>query len=105
VTPNPATVLWPEPPALGFADVGAGKTIETEVVIVGSGPGAASVARVLAEGGVDVVLLEEGPPQSRFRPNQANTARFHMQERGAMLARGQQLRARHGGTRRRADPR
>ena len=88
MTPEPAAVLWPEPPALGFADVGAGKTIETEVAIVGSGPGAASVARVLAEGGVDVVLLEEGPPQSRFRPNQANTARFHMQERGAMLARG-----------------
>ncbi len=88
MTPEPTAVLFPEPAALGFADVGAGTTIETEVVIVGSGPGAASVARVLAEAGVEVVLLEEGPPRSRFRPNQAHTARFHMQERGAMVARG-----------------
>jgi choline dehydrogenase-like flavoprotein len=82
------SVLLPEPTALGFADVAAGVTRETDVAIVGSGPGAASVARVLAEAGVSVVLLEEGPPRSRFRPNQANTARFHMQERGAMLAQG-----------------
>ena len=33
-----------------------------EVVVVGSGPGGAVVAHELAEAGVDVVLIEEGPP-------------------------------------------
>jgi choline dehydrogenase-like flavoprotein len=58
------------------------------VVIVGTGPGGAGAGRVLAAGGKRVVFLEEGPPQSRFRPNQANTARYHMQEGGSIVARG-----------------
>lgn len=65
-----------------------GERIEADVVIVGAGPGGASVARVLTEGGLDVVLLEDGPPQSRFRPSFANISRFHMQEAGTMLAEG-----------------
>ncbi len=36
------------------------RTIETETVIVGSGPGGATVARELAKAGKDVVLLEKG---------------------------------------------
>ena len=36
--------------------------LSADVVVVGSGPGGAVVAKELAERGVSVVLLEEGPP-------------------------------------------
>lgn len=36
--------------------------IHCEILVVGSGPGGAVVAKELAEAGRDVVLLEEGPP-------------------------------------------
>ncbi len=88
--PGPSVIFAPCH-ADGFDAVGAGRELTCDVVIVGSGPGGASAARVLAEGGLKVVVLEEGPPQSRFRPNQANTARYHMQEGGAMVARGQSM--------------
>ncbi len=61
-------------------------TLEADVVIVGSGPAGASVARVLSEAGQRVVVLEEGPARSNFRPNFAHTGRYHMQEGGAMVA-------------------
>ena len=78
-------------PAAGFDDVGEGLTITVDVVIVGAGPGGGSIARVLAEGGLDVLVLEEGPSSSRFRPNYAHTARYHMQESGTMVARGRAM--------------
>lgn len=81
-------VILDAPHADGFDEVGAGRTLEADVVIVGTGPGGSAAARVLAEGGMRVVLLEAGPPKSRFRPNYANTARYHMQEAGAMTAHG-----------------
>ncbi len=55
---------------------------------MGSGPGGASAARALAEGGKKVMVVEEGPAESRFRPNQAHTMRYHMQEGGSMVALG-----------------
>lgn len=82
------SVIRPAAPAYGFDDVGTGKTYNADAVIVGSGPGGASVARKLAEGGMKVVILEEGPAQSQFLPNYANTARYHMQEGGAIVAQG-----------------
>ena len=86
--PNPENLFHPAPPADGFDDVGQGRTIDADVVIVGTGPGGASAGRVLSTAGKKVVFLEEGPPQSRFRPNQAHTMRYHMQEGGMIVARG-----------------
>ncbi|MDQ4095112.1 MAG: GMC family oxidoreductase [Actinomycetota bacterium] len=47
------TMSWP--------DVGDGMRARAEVVVIGSGAGGAVVAATLAEAGVDVVVLEEGP--------------------------------------------
>ena len=66
-------------------------SMRADVVIVGTGPGGAAAGRVLAEAGLRVVMLEEGPARPRFRPNLANVNRYHMQEGGAMIARGSQL--------------
>lgn len=71
----------------GFEDP-HGERLDCDVVIVGAGPGGGAVARVLTAGGLDVVQVEEGPARSRFRPSWANTARYHYQEGGAMLAQG-----------------
>ena len=86
--PDPTNLILPAPAADGFDEVGTGRTLEADVVIVGTGPGGAGAGRVLADAGQRVIFLEEGPPQSRFRPNQANTARYHMQEGGTMVASG-----------------
>ncbi|HCH63961.1 MAG: hypothetical protein CL927_16280 [Deltaproteobacteria bacterium] len=83
-----AQVLLPPPMADGFDEVGSGRTRTCDVVVVGSGPGGGSLARVLAEAGLDVVVMEMGPKESRFRPNYANVSRYHMQEGGTMVARG-----------------
>ena len=45
-----------------FAQYGEDFREEADVVVVGSGPGGAVVAKELAEAGKRVVLLEEGPP-------------------------------------------
>ncbi len=71
-----------------YEDAHGDNTLEADVVIVGSGPGGAAAARVLAEAGRSVIVVEEGPAQSRFRPNQAHTMRYHMQEGGSMIALG-----------------
>ncbi|MFT5685334.1 MAG: choline dehydrogenase-like flavoprotein, partial [Myxococcota bacterium] len=84
-------VLRAAAPADGFEAVGDGLTLTVDAVIVGAGPGGGSIARVLSEGGLDVLVLEEGPSSSRFRPNYAHTARYHMQESGAMVARGRAM--------------
>lgn len=81
-------VIREEVSADGFAAIGDGRTMKADVVIVGAGPGGGATARVLAEGGLSVIVLEEGPARSNFRPNYAHTARYHMQESGAMVARG-----------------
>jgi len=72
-------------------DVKGDAELSADVVIVGTGPGGASIARVLADAGRRVVLVEEGPARPNFRPNAAHTNRFHMQEGGGMVARGSKL--------------
>lgn len=72
-----------------WEDVPEDTVLDADVVIVGTGPGGAAAGRVLAERGKRVILVEEGPAKSNFRPNYAHTMRYHMQEGGAMLAWGQ----------------
>lgn len=73
-------------PASGWSE--QDQTLDADVVVVGTGPGGAACARQLALRGAKVVLLEEGPPSSRFARNQGDTMRYHMQEGGAMVATG-----------------
>ena len=89
--PSPENLMFPAVAADGYEAVGGGRQMTADVVIVGTGPGGAAAARVLAEGGLKVVLLEEGPESSRFKPNQANTMRYHMQEGGMIVAQGSAL--------------
>ena len=74
------------PDAQGWTDQDV--TLEADVVVVGAGPGGSAMAKQLAEAGLSVWVIEEGPPKSDFQPNQAHTARVHMQEAGTMLAQG-----------------
>ena len=38
------------------------------------------------EQGLSVLIIESGPKISRFKPNYAHTAKYHMQENGSMIA-------------------
>lgn len=64
------------------------RDLECDVVIVGTGPGGAACARALSLAGARVILVEEGPPESRFERHQGPTMRYHMQEGGAMVTSG-----------------
>ncbi len=74
-------------PIHGFDDP-LGPRENVDVVIVGAGPGGASAARVLAQAGLDVLILEDGPARSRFRSAWGNAARYHYQEDYLMVAEG-----------------
>ncbi|MCZ7620734.1 MAG: GMC family oxidoreductase [Myxococcota bacterium] len=52
-------------PVLRHPDLDGDLDVECDVVVVGSGAGGATVARQLAESGLDVVIVEEGGPVSR----------------------------------------
>lgn len=51
------------------------ETVECDVVIVGTGAGGGTVAEILVQAGLDVVLVEEGPLRT--------TRDFHLDERAA----------------------
>lgn len=61
-----------------------------DVVIVGTGAGGATVARVLTEAGLEVVLLEEGPyiPQETLRPDVWTGFSSIWRDMGTQSARG-----------------
>lgn len=79
--------LMSDLPAIrGFDD--AASHYDVDAVIVGTGPGGSAVARELAAAGLSVLMLEDGPRASRFKPSWAQSTRFHFQESGTMLAEG-----------------
>ncbi|HVY45726.1 MAG TPA: GMC family oxidoreductase [Minicystis sp.] len=73
-----------------FADYAGELAVGCDVVVVGSGPGGAVVAKELAEAGRDVVLLEEGPPFGKkdFRSEAGQALHRTLREGGARVARG-----------------
>ncbi len=88
-TPGQGYLWKPAPQADGYSTLD--RDLECDVAILGTGPGGAAAARTLADLGLRVVLLEEGPPEERFRPNQGAVMRYHMQEGGGMVATGRAL--------------
>ena len=61
-----------------------------DVVVIGSGPGGAVIAKELAEAGKDVVLLEEGPPFGKkdFVQEAGESMQRTLREGGSRAARG-----------------
>jgi choline dehydrogenase-like flavoprotein len=73
-----------------YSDYTADVKLEADVVVVGSGPGGAVVAKELAEGGLDVILLEEGPPFGKkdFTQEAASSMHRFLRESGTRATRG-----------------
>ncbi|HBP21248.1 MAG TPA: hypothetical protein DEA08_26105 [Planctomycetes bacterium] len=65
-------------------------TLDCDVVVVGSGAGGGVMAAELAEGGLDVIVLEEGGyhPTESFTPNAADMIRKLYRDGGAIMALG-----------------
>jgi choline dehydrogenase-like flavoprotein len=82
-----------DPPHRGvkvFADYREDLRLSCEVLVVGSGPGGAVVAKELAEAGRDVILLEEGPPFGikDFRQEAGESLHRTLREGGMRASRG-----------------
>jgi len=73
-----------------FADYAGPVRDACEILVIGSGPGGAVVAKELAEAGRDVILLEEGPPfgAEDFRQEAGESMRRTMREGGSRATRG-----------------
>jgi choline dehydrogenase-like flavoprotein len=73
-----------------FADYAGELRASCEVLVVGSGPGGAVVAKELAEAGRDVILVEEGPPFGArdFRQEPGESIQRTLREGGSRATRG-----------------
>lgn len=73
-----------------FADYTEDLRASCEVLVIGSGPGGAVVAKELAEAGRDVILLEEGPPFGKkdFVQEAGESMHRTFREGGTRAARG-----------------
>jgi choline dehydrogenase-like flavoprotein len=78
---------------LQIGDVHAPVDDATDVVIVGSGAGGATVARVLSEAGLDVAIVEEGPhvPSEAFTQDLYGAFTTLWRDLGMQVARGRML--------------
>lgn len=73
-----------------FADYAGPISASCEALVVGSGPGGAVVAKELAEAGIDVILLEEGPPfgAADFRKDAGAAMQRTLRGHGTRVAMG-----------------
>ncbi len=73
-----------------FSDYQGDVRASCEVLVVGSGPGGAVVAKELAEAGRDVILLEEGPPfgAADLRQEAGESMARTLRESGTRATRG-----------------
>lgn len=73
-----------------FADYRGPVDIDCDVLVIGSGPAGAVVAKELAEAGRDVVLLEEGPPfgKKEFIQEAGEAMQRVLREGGTRATRG-----------------
>jgi choline dehydrogenase-like flavoprotein len=75
-----------------FDEVASRKSVEdvADVVVVGSGAGGATAARVLSEAGLEVVILEEGPhvPTEELRSDMYTSTKRVWRDMGFQAAKG-----------------
>ena len=71
---------------IGASTLAADLTLEADVAIVGTGDGGGTAAEILADAGLNVVMIEEGPLQT--------SSDFHMREAEAYPQRYQESAAR-----------
>ena len=84
------TTTDPHDGVKAFADYRGDLHERCEVLVVGSGPGGAVVAKELAERGHDVILLEEGPPMGRreFKQEAGEAMQRLIRDGGSRASRG-----------------
>jgi len=75
---------------LQYADVSRRVSDAADYVIIGSGAAGATAARVLSEGGADVVVIEEGPhvPDRELRSDMWSSFRRVWRDQGFQVANG-----------------
>ena len=82
-----------QPRVLEFKDYQGEVTDTADMIVVGSGPGGAVVAKELSELGHEVILLEEGPPfkPKDFTPDAGASMCRLYREAGMRAARGKSM--------------
>lgn len=73
-----------------FGQKSAPTSLQTDVVIIGAGPSGLVAAAILAEAGLDVIILEGGRfwPRGSFKRKQSWAAKNLMQEQGSRVMMG-----------------